>query len=214
MTAGEVDFLAGPEAPGADHEKAAHADDGQPDDSDPPGLDGIGSTEVNRGGEQAGGCGDGHADEIFAAGATWVAGLGVVADVESRQARGSADQVEETNEGASVEEVLVEGRTNGIGQVVETPDVGQKAGRDTEGDDVGERIEFLAELACRVGHTGYAPVECVKGNGKKDGDCGPVEVGVGVAAAADGRDGLSDGEVAGSDVADSEQRRQQVHAPA
>ena len=39
MAAGEVDFLARPEPPGADHQEAADAHEHQPDDGDPPGLD-------------------------------------------------------------------------------------------------------------------------------------------------------------------------------
>ena len=95
---------------------------------------------------------------------------------------------------------------------METPDVGQQAGSDAKGDHVRQRIQLLAEFAGGVCHARDAPVEGVERNGKKNGDGRPVQVEARIAVRSDGGDGLGDGEVARGDVANREQRRQQVHA--
>ncbi len=59
---------------------------------------------------------------------------------------------------------------------MESPDEGQQAGRHAEGDDVGQRIQFLAEIAGGIGHARDAAVERVEGNGEQDGDRRPVKM--------------------------------------
>ena len=127
-------------------------------------------------GQQASGGGNGHADKILAAGPAGIARLGVVADVEARQARGAAEQEKKADEGAGLHQVLTQLRVDRIGQEMEAPDKGQQAGRHAKGDHVGERVEFPAEVAGGVGHAGDAAVERVEGNGEEDGDGRPVEV--------------------------------------
>ena len=106
MPAGEVDLLARPEAPGADHQEAGQSDQDQPEDGDPPRLDRIGVEEVDGGGQQAGRGGNGHADKVLAIRAAGVARLGIVADVEARQPRDSADEKQKADESAGLEQVL------------------------------------------------------------------------------------------------------------
>ena len=65
---------------------------------------------------------------------------------------------------------------HGEGQHAEAPDIGKHAGRDAEGDDVGERVELLAEVAGGVGHAGDAAVDAIEEDGEADGERGAVEV--------------------------------------
>ena len=118
------------------------------------------------------------------------------------------------DESSGLDQVLVQLRVDGVGQEMKAPDDGQQAGRDAEGDDVGQRIELLAEVAGGVGHAGDAAVERVEGDGEEDGDGRPVKMGVRVAVAAERGNGLGDGEVAGADVARGKERGQQKHAAA
>ena len=70
---------------------------------------------------------------------------------------------------ARLQQVLAQLIVDREGQKMESPDIGEQAGRNAEGDDVGQRIELFAELAGRVGHTRDAPVERVEGDGEKYG---------------------------------------------
>ena len=65
---------------------------------------------------------------------------------------------------------------------MESPDQRQQAGRHAKGDGVGQRIQFLAELAAGVGHARDAPIERVQGNGEDDGDGRPVQMSLRVAS--------------------------------
>ena len=135
---GEINLLGRPEAPGADHEIAAKPDQDQPRNGDPPLFDGIAVEEMDCGGEQAGGCGNGHADKVLAIGPAGVARLCVVADVEERQPRSSAEKKEKTDEGSGLQQMHVQLRIHGVGQKVKSPDEGQQAGRHAEGNDVSQ----------------------------------------------------------------------------
>ena len=92
LAVAEINALGAPEAPGADHEEGAQEDVGDPDDAAPPGGDGIAQAEVDDGGQASGAAGDGHADEIFPAGASRILGLGIELDVEARQAAGAGGE--------------------------------------------------------------------------------------------------------------------------
>src|SRR6516225_1436991 len=129
MTSGKVDLLARPEAPGTDHQKAAHPHDGKPDDRDPPGLVRIGSEEMHGRSQQARSGGNRHADEVFSPRPARITRLSIVTDVETRQARRTADEVEKTDEGASMQQVLAQLEVDRVGEEVETPDVSQQARR-------------------------------------------------------------------------------------
>ena len=103
LAAGEVDFFAAPEAPGADHEKADEADEQCPDEGEPPGEDGQADEAVYHRGDDAGGGRDGHANEVLAPGAAGVLGDGIDADVEAGETAGSAEQEEEADEGPELQ---------------------------------------------------------------------------------------------------------------
>ncbi len=149
MAAGEVDLLARPESPGAHHQEAAQPHQDQPGNGDPPLLDRIAVKEMHGGGQQARRRRNRHAHKIFASRPSRIARLRVVADVEARQPRDPADEKQETDEGAGVEQVLMQLRIDGIGQKMESPDERQQAGRHAKGDGVGQRIQLLAKLAAR-----------------------------------------------------------------
>src|SRR5271165_920248 len=95
---------------------------------------------------------------------------------------------------------------------MEAPNISQEAGSHTEGDHVGQRIQFLAEFARRIRHAGDAPVKGIERNGKKNCERRPVQAGLRVTITADRREGLHNGEVARADVSHREQRGEQVHA--
>ena len=155
-------------------------------------LHGNAVAKVDGGGQQARGRGNRHADKILASGRPGLRGCGIVADVEARQPRCSAEQKQETDEGSGLHQVHVQLRIHRVGQKMESPDEGQQAGRHAEGDDVGQRIQLLAEIAGGVGHARNAPVERIEGNGEQNGDRGPVKMRLRIAGdgAAYGFDGL------------------------
>ena len=84
-----------------------------------------------------------------------------------------------------------------------------KAGATPKVIDVGERIEFPAEIALRVGHAGDAAVEPVEEHGKTDCHGGEVEVPRFGERAADR---FKNRVESSRDISGGEQRRQDVHA--
>src|ERR1035438_7717192 len=105
MAAREAEFLAGPEAPGADHQESAHADDSNPDKCNLPGLHRVAAAEMHTSGQQAGAGGNRHAHKILAVWTSRIARQGVVADVKARQPQDSADEIEKTDESACVQQI-------------------------------------------------------------------------------------------------------------
>ncbi len=59
---------------------------------------------------------------------------------------------------------------------MKSPSPGQHGRSDAERDHVGQRIEFLAEIAAGAGHAGDAAIESVEQHGKTDRFRGVVEV--------------------------------------
>jgi hypothetical protein len=59
---------------------------------------------------------------------------------------------------------------------VKAPGEGQDAGGDTKGNDVGQRIQFLAKLAGRLGHARDAAIQGVKRDGEADRQGGVIEM--------------------------------------
>ena len=82
--------------------------------------------------------------------------------VEPRQPERAADHVEERRARAHAAERL------------ERPRVEQEAGRDPEGDDVGERVELHAELGGGAGQPGHLPVEHVEHHADEERQRGPL----------------------------------------
>jgi len=119
-----------------------------------------------------------------------------------------AEKKQETDKGSGLQQMHVQLRIQRVGQKVKSPDEGQQAGRHAESDDVGQRVQFPAEIAGGVGHARNAPIERVEGNGEKDRDRSPVQMPLRVAA--DGVNGLGDGKETGSNISCGEYRRQQV----
>ena len=177
MPAGKVDLLAAPEAPGADHEKAGHANDSHPRKRQPHVEDRVTLDQVDHGGKQASSRRDGHADKILAIGAAGILGQGIVRDVEASQPAGATDEEQKTEEATALDEArphqVVHGERR---QLAEAPGKREDAGSDAEGDDVGERVKFLAEVAGRVGHAGDAAVQRVEGNREQDGERSEIEM--------------------------------------
>ena len=114
---------------------------------------------------------------------------------------------------AGLHQMLSQLRIDGIGQEMETPDEGQQAGRHAEGDHVGQRIEFPAEVAGGVGHARNAAVERIEGNGDQDGDRRPIKVQLARRALMASMVCVMEKKPSGQ-VAGGKQRRQQVHAAA
>ncbi len=66
-----------------------------------------------------------------------------------------------------------------------TPQVNAStAGRDAEGDDVGERIHFAAKIADGVGHAGDAAVQSIQHHCGADGFGGHFEMRIGAELSA------------------------------
>src|ERR1700733_11696091 len=165
MAPGKIDLLATPEAPGADHQEADKADQHHPDAGHPC-VKGVAFKAVDDSGNDSSRCGDGHADKILAARAAGILGRGIVADVEARETAGSTEEKEKADKATEPDEVLAEHRIDGRRQHAESPAEGEDAWRHSKGDDVGQRIELLAEVAGGVGHSRNAPIQGIEGDGK------------------------------------------------
>ena len=189
LTVAEINALGTPEAPGADHEEGAQEDVGDPDDAAPPGGDGIAQAQVDDGGQASGAAGDGHADEILAAGASGILGLRIELNVEARQAAGSGGEKGKGDDGAELNQLVAQVGIERERQAEESPEPGENAGSDAEGDHVGQRIELLAEVAGGVGEARDGSVHAVKENRKADGEGRMIEVDGRGAQRIDARDG-------------------------
>jgi hypothetical protein len=108
-----------------------------------------------------------HAHKVLAPRPSRIARLRIVADVEPRQPRNSADQKQKTDEGAGLLQVLVQLRIDGIGQKMKSPDERQQAGRHAKGDGVGQRIQLLAELAVVLVMRAMRPSSASNGMAKR-----------------------------------------------
>ena len=88
------------------------------------------------------------------------------------------------------------------------PGVGQNGGSDAEGDDVGERIHFAAEIADGVRHAGDAAVQPVQHHGGADrlGRHFEVRIGAELSAGREQRafDGAKNGDESEKDIAGGE----------
>ena len=131
---------------------------------------------MNAGGQHPGSRRNGHTHKILAPRPPGILRLGIMADVEARQPRNPANEKEKTDKSPGVKEILAQLRVDGGGQKVKAPDESQQAGRHPEGDRVGQRIQFLAEIAACVGHAGDAAVERIEGNRKNNGDGRPIQM--------------------------------------
>lgn len=160
--------------------------------------------EVHRGDDGSGGHGYGQSDEVGRL--SFLFGGGGHA-VEPCEAQPGAEEVEGGN--APADPGLRDAEEDGFGE--------EQGGCDTEGDDVGEGVEFPAEGAFLAAHAGYAPVEEVEDAGGKDevggllvGFVGGLELVDGVLGAGDHplEDG-HDGEESAEEVARGEKIRQE-----
>jgi len=175
MAAGKVDFLSAPEAPGTHHKETDEADEQEPDGRKPPVEDGTAESMHDRN-NHAGCRRNWHADEIFTPRATRILRNRIGTYVETRQTACSTDQKEETDEPAKLDESLPKPGIHRHGEHAKAPAIGKDAGRYSEGDDVGERIEFFAEVAGSVGHARDSAIERVKRYRESDSQRGVVEV--------------------------------------
>src|ERR1700678_33481 len=160
-------------------------------------------------GDHTRGCGNGHTNKVFAVRPARIRGLDIGANVETRQAASPAKQKQEADKGAPLHHVLATDSIHGGGKGLKSPGVSEEAGSDSEGNDIGQRIKLLAKFAGGFGHARDAAIERVKRDGEADGQGGPVEM---PRLLHRTLQTLSDGVVAGSDVARGKKRRHDVHA--
>ncbi len=59
---------------------------------------------------------------------------------------------------------------------MKAPGEGEETGSDAKGDDVGERVELLAELTGGFGHASNAAINGIEWDGEANGQCGIVEM--------------------------------------
>jgi len=201
MAAREIDLFGRPESPGAHHQEATQAHQNEPRNGNPPLRDWNPVKEMHSRSQQTCGGGNRHTDKVFPPRSSRIARLGIVADIEARQPRDSTDQEEKTDESSSLLHVQTQLGIDGVGKEMKSPDESQQTGRHAKGDGVSQRIQFLAKLATGIGHPRDAAIQSIKGNGKDDGDRGPIQMGRRIANVHDGLDGLRNGIVPGSDIA-------------
>src|SRR5581483_3029725 len=97
--------------------------------------------------EDAGACRDGHSDEVFAARTARIPRLGINADVEAREPARSADEEQEADDSTEVLDTIFDDGIARGDNLAHAPEIGEQAGRDAEGDDIGKRVELAAEGA-------------------------------------------------------------------
>ena len=120
-----------------------------------------------------------------------------------------ADEEEERDEDAELLRVCTPLQVCGERQHAGSPGVSEDGRRDAKGDNVCKGVKFPAEVTLGVCHACDASVECVEGDGEKDGDgCAIEVVGRGALQA------LGDGVKPSGDVNGREQRGQNEHAAA
>src|ERR1700742_3734259 len=104
---------------------------------------------------------NGHADEILETRPAWVTRLRVDADVEAREAAGSADKKQETDNSTEVLQTIFNDGITGRDHLTHSPEICEEAGRHSEGYDVCERVQFAPEGAGRIGPPRDAAVQAV-----------------------------------------------------
>jgi hypothetical protein len=104
-----------------------------------------------------------------------VFGLRVLLDIEASQTRGATDEKEKSQKLAGALK-LIEGRiAYGSSDKLHAPRVSQNGGGNAETDDVGEGIQFAAEVAGGIRHARNAAVETIQNGGESDAKRGKLE---------------------------------------
>ena len=81
---------------------------------------------------------------------------------------------------------------------MKSPNEGQNAGRNAEGNHVSQRIQLPAKIAAGIGQARNASVQSVKWDGKQDGDGRQIEMRLRIAGS--GLDRLRNRKEPGPDV--------------
>ena len=170
MTAAKIDLFARPEPPRAHHQESGEPDQDQPRYRDPPSLNRNSIEKMHCSGQQARGSGNWHSHKILAIRPARISRLWIVADIESRQPRCTADQKQKADEWAGLNQVLAQLRIDRVRQKIKAPHIRKQAGSHAKRNHIRQRIELPAEIARRIGHPRDASIERIKGNGYKNGD--------------------------------------------
>jgi hypothetical protein len=94
---------------------------------------------------------DWHPDKILA---VWVPGilrLRIELDVKARQTACACGEKGKGDDGAALNQLAAEIGVERVRQTEEAPDPGEDCWGDAEGNDIGQRIQLLAEVAGGVG---------------------------------------------------------------
>ncbi len=179
LAARKVEILAAVKPPGGDHEEAEKGDERRPR-SAPATM--SRSAALRRSGPRRQRCRQrrGWACRrsicVPVGPGSWARGLWLML----KRARRLAPEMRKrkADDRADVADLLMQAgwRWRRPGELREAPEISEQRGSDAESDDVGERVEFAAELAFGVGHARDAAVERVEGDGEADGDGGVIEV--------------------------------------
>src|SRR5579875_182817 len=211
MTAGKVDLLAAPEAPGADHQEANQADQRHPDQSYPWNRNRDAVKEMNHGSNDSRRCRNGHTHKILSSRPARVFGYRIHTDVESGQTAGATDEEEKTNKGAKLYQLLAEDEITQRWEHTEAPGKGKNAGGNAKSNHIGKGIKFFAEFAGGMGHARDAAIERIEGYCKTNGQGGPVKM---MRLLCRALQALHDGKITCRDVSCREKRGQDVHPTA
>src|SRR5580698_8129996 len=123
----------------------------------------------NGGGEHAGRGWRGHSYEIF------VAARRHALDVETRETPGAAGDENKPYQPAELGEMHRFGSVGG-GHGANSPGVGERRGRETEADNIRERIEFPAEVTFSAHPASDATIHGIENVSEADGGCGVFEI--------------------------------------
>src|SRR5665213_360672 len=163
-----VELFETPVTPRAHHQKGKQCQQGEPQRGPVKARDGIAVECINNGRHHPCRGWNRQPHEILAGGQPRISGHGVFLDIESRQPHRPADQKQERQKFSRALQLIEHPGSERCPHECHAPYISQDRGRDSEADDVGQRIELAAELAGCVGHARDAPVKPVQQNCEPD----------------------------------------------
>src|SRR5579863_1302296 len=134
----QIQVFETPVTPGADHQERKQSQQHQPQDRGDDVGDRIAVECVHHRGDHHGCRRNRQPHKILPVRFAWVPRLGILRDVEPRQAGGSAYEKEKRKESTRPVKLIENRRAQRAAYELHAPCVGEDSGRDTKADDVGQ----------------------------------------------------------------------------
>ena len=140
-------------------------------------------------------------------------------NVKPRQSGRPANKVRKSDNPPDRTQVMRQGKLRSFNRRAHSPGINKDSGSQAKSDDIGQRVKLAAKVGCRVGESRDASVKSVEHNRPSDRLCSVVKCGAGKRTCSAGGHELRPlqraqyGVVSTDQRSDSEQARQNVHAP-